>query len=51
MLCLGMNNDKHMARSCQPCTNTALLGLSLESLKSTSELVGDVGLASQVNQE
>ena len=51
ILCLGMNNDKHMARSCQPWTNTELLGLSLESLKSTRELVGDVGLASQVNQE
>ena len=51
ILCFGINSDRHIASSCHPWTNTELFGLSLESDRSTKELVGDVGLASQVNHE
>ena len=51
ILCLGRNSDTHMESSCQPWRKTEPFGFSFESEPSSSELVGDVGLASHRNHE
>ena len=50
-VCLGMKSDMASDRSCQPWVRTWGAGFSLQSVKSTTEEVGEVGEPSHRNQE
>ena len=50
-VCFGMKRDTASDSSCQPCVNTCGAGFSLQSVKSATEEVGEVGDPSHRNQE